>query len=152
MKGNDYQHKPDSSHKKNMNEFIIVVPPERPLTNQYQNIYLGYCFSCNNFGHKAIYCRAYARIYHVRDINRGSYKTSKDEYLGNKTKNSHGFTNINYNSFVPLLDTECYKYNNYEHISHECRRNTIKSPKQNREGDVLTKHREEYTRVWKRKQ
>jgi hypothetical protein len=28
----------------------------------------------------------------------------------------------------------------------------IQSPKQNREEDVLTKHREEYTRVWKRKQ
>jgi hypothetical protein len=74
-KGNDDQHKPESSHKNNKNEFKIVVPPRRPFTNRYQNLFLGYCFSCNNFGHKAIDCRAYARSDDVRDRNRGSYKT-----------------------------------------------------------------------------
>jgi hypothetical protein len=151
-KGNDDQQKPDSSHKNNKNEFRRVVPPQRPFTNRYQNLFLGYCFSCNNFGHKAIDCRAYARSDHVRDRNRGSYKTSKDDYVSNKTRSSHGFANINYNSFSPLLDIECYKCNNYGHIAHDCRSNMIKSPKQNKEEDVLTKHREEYTRVWKRKQ
>jgi hypothetical protein len=150
-KGNDDQHKPDSSHK---NEFRRVVPPRRPFTTRYQNLFLGYCFSCNNFGHKEIDCRAYTRSDHVRNINRGPYKTSKDDYVSNKTISSHGFANINYNSFAPLLDydIECYKCNNYGHIARDCRSNIIKSPKQNREEDVLTKHREEYTRVWKRKQ
>jgi hypothetical protein len=47
----------------------------------------------------------------VRDINIGSYKTSKNDYVRNKTRSSHGFVDRNYNSFSPLLDynTECYK-------------------------------------------
>jgi hypothetical protein len=36
---------------------------------------LSYCFSCNNFGHKALDFRAYVRSDHVRNRNRGSYKT-----------------------------------------------------------------------------
>jgi hypothetical protein len=153
-KGNDDQQKPDSSHKNNKNEFRRVVPPRRPFTNRYQNLFLGYCFSCNNFGHKEIDCRAYARSDHVRDRNRGSYKTSKDDYVSNKTRSSHGFANKNYNSFSPLLDynIECYKCNNYGHIAHYCRSNIVGPPKQNKEEDVLSKHKEEYSKVWKRKQ
>jgi hypothetical protein len=87
----------------------------------------------------------------VRNKNRGTYKTSKDHYVSNKTLSSHGFDNINYNSFAPLLDydTEFHKSNNYGHITRECRSNIIKSPKKNKEEDVLTKHREGNTRVWK---
>jgi hypothetical protein len=33
-----------------------VVPPTRPFTTLYQNLFLGYYFSCNNFGHKALDC------------------------------------------------------------------------------------------------
>ena len=53
----------------------------------------------------------YARSYHVRDINRCSYKTSKNDYVSNKTRSSHGFVDRNHNSFAPLLDynIECYK-------------------------------------------
>jgi hypothetical protein len=82
MKGNDDKKNSDSSHK---NEFKRVVPPRRPFTNRYQNIFLGCCFYCNNFGHKDINCKAYARRDHVRYINKGSYKTSKDDYVSNKT-------------------------------------------------------------------
>jgi hypothetical protein len=90
----------------------------------------------------------------VRNINRGSYKTSKEDYMSNKTKSSHRFANINSNSFAPLLDCniEFYKCNNYGNIARDCRSSIINYSKQNREEDVLTKHREEYTRVWKRKQ
>jgi hypothetical protein len=40
---------------------------------------------------------------------------------------SHGFSNINYNSFAPLLDynIECYKCNNYVDITHYCRRSIV---------------------------
>jgi hypothetical protein len=74
--------------------------------------------------------------------------------VSNKTRTSYGFAKRNYNSFAPLLDyhIECYNCNNYGHIKHDCRRNIIKSPKQNMEEDVLTKNREEYTRVWKMRQ
>ena len=56
MKGNDDQQKSNSTHK---NELKRVVPPRRPFTTRYQNLFLGYCFCCNNFGHKTIDCRAY---------------------------------------------------------------------------------------------
>jgi hypothetical protein len=90
----------------------------------------------------------------VRDINIGSYTTLNNDYVINKTKSSHRFVDRNYNSFFPLLDynTKFYKCNNYGNIAHDYRRNIIKSSKQNREGDVLTKNKEEYTNVWKRKQ
>jgi hypothetical protein len=69
--------------------------------------------------------------------------------VSNKTRSSHGFVDRNYNSFSPLLDynVECYKCNNYGHIACDCRSNIIK-----KEEDVLAKHKEEYTKVWKRKQ
>jgi hypothetical protein len=51
-KRNDDQHKPDYSHNNTMTEFRRVVPPRRPFTTRYQNLFLGYCFFCNNFGHK----------------------------------------------------------------------------------------------------
>jgi hypothetical protein len=135
MKGNDDQNKSYSSHKNNNNDFIRVFLPRRPFTTWYQNLFLSYYFSCNNFGNKAIDCRSYRRSDHERHRNRGPYKTSKDYYVSNKTIISHGFANINYNSFSPLLDydTEFYKCNNYGHIARDCRRNIIKSPKQNRE-------------------
>jgi hypothetical protein len=89
----------------------------------------------------------------VRNKNRGSYNTSKDDYVSNKTKISHEFTNINYNSFAPLIDynTECYKCKNYGHIECYCRSSIVRPIKQNKEEDFLTKHREEYSKVWKRK-
>jgi hypothetical protein len=79
----------------------------------------------------------------VRNINRGPYKTLKVDYMSNKTRSSHGFANINYNSFSPLLDynTKCYKSNNYGHIERDYRRNMTKSPKQNKEQYVLSKHK-----------
>jgi hypothetical protein len=111
MKGNDDQQNLDSSHKNNKNEFKRVIPPRRPFTTQYQNIFLGYFFSCNIFGHKELDCRYYVRSDHVAYINIGSYKASKNDCVRNKTKISHGFVNRNNNSFSPLLDynIECYK-------------------------------------------
>ena len=39
------------SRDKNRNN----LAPKRP--NRYLQIFLGYCYSCNNFGHKALNCR-----------------------------------------------------------------------------------------------
>ena len=41
---------------------------KRPMTNRYQNIFLGHCYSCNSFGHKAMKCRAYGKVYDIRRI------------------------------------------------------------------------------------
>jgi hypothetical protein len=64
----------------------------------------------------------------VRDINIVPYKTTKNDYVSNKTRISHGFIDRNYNSFAPLLDynVECYNCNNYVHITRDRRSNTIK--------------------------
>jgi hypothetical protein len=97
IKGNDDQQKPNSSHKNNKNEFKRDVPPRRPFTTRYQNLFLGYCFSCNNFSHKTLYCRDYTKSDNVRNRNRGPYKTLKDDYVMKKNKSSHGFANRNYN-------------------------------------------------------
>jgi hypothetical protein len=35
-------------------DFRITTPTRRPPTLKYQNIFLGLCYSCNNFGHKSI--------------------------------------------------------------------------------------------------
>jgi hypothetical protein len=42
-------------------DFIRITPTIRPPTLRYQNIFLALCYSCNNFGHKSINCRAYAK-------------------------------------------------------------------------------------------
>ena len=42
-------------------DFRRTTPTGRPPTPGYQNIFLGSCYSCNNFGHKAINCRAYEK-------------------------------------------------------------------------------------------
>jgi hypothetical protein len=35
--------------------------------------------SCNKFGHKTIDCKTYAGHDHVRDINKDSYETTKND-------------------------------------------------------------------------
>jgi hypothetical protein len=42
------------------NEFR-KMKPRRPTVNMYEYLFLGNYFSCNNFGHKEIECRAYPR-------------------------------------------------------------------------------------------
>jgi hypothetical protein len=39
--------------RSNMNKLRRVVPPRRQFTTRYQIFFFGYCFSCNNFGHKS---------------------------------------------------------------------------------------------------
>jgi hypothetical protein len=53
------------------NTVIKRIPP-----NRYQHIFLGYCYSCNNFGHKAVQCKAY-RNYKPRNVQR--YKNNKND-------------------------------------------------------------------------
>jgi hypothetical protein len=75
-----------------------TTPFRRSL--RYQTIFLGLCYSCNNFGHKDINCKAYAK--------------NRDNYEGhsriNHLKKPHDVFNINYNNFGSLNDeVECYK-------------------------------------------
>jgi hypothetical protein len=92
---NDVPQKIGIPPRENKDRFRISFPPKWPRTTWYQNSFLGYCFSCNHFGHKEIDCRAYAINNHVWNKNRSTY----------------GFSNKNYNSFAPLFDYNvvCYK-------------------------------------------
>ena len=36
--------------------------PRRPMSSRYQQIFLGHCYSCNNFGHRALDCKAYGKV------------------------------------------------------------------------------------------
>ena len=48
------------SQDKNRNN----ITPKRP--NRYLQIFLGHCYSCNNFGHKALNCRTEERFLNTR--------------------------------------------------------------------------------------
>jgi hypothetical protein len=73
-------------------DYRTDAPFKRPPTLRHQTIFLGLCYSCNNFWHKAINCRAYAK-------NIGNYEGySKNNYL----RKPHEAYNKNYNSFGSL--------------------------------------------------
>jgi hypothetical protein len=139
----DYMNNKTSQRFTNRN-----APPRRPPTTRYQNMFLGYYFSCHNFGHKSINCRANTRYNYLR--SRDIYKTTRNDYISNKT--TQEFADINYNPFSPLMNSniECYKCNNFGHKAHECRRR-LESMRQNMKEKYFTKHEEENTRVWKKK-
>jgi hypothetical protein len=50
-----------------MHKFRRTTPQRRSFTPRYQNFFLGHCFTCTNFGHKSVNCRAYGRNVQARD-------------------------------------------------------------------------------------
>ena len=48
------------SPRSHNNDLTRHTPSRRPPMPRYQSIFLGLCYACNNYGHKAIDCRAYA--------------------------------------------------------------------------------------------
>jgi hypothetical protein len=79
----------------------------RSLTLRYQNLFLGHCYTCKNFGHKETNCR----------INERNNYEIKMNGVNRIYGNNHGFVNIIYNSFSPLMDKNilCYKCNYLGH-------------------------------------
>jgi len=78
-----------------------TTPQRRSLTPRYQNFFLGNCYTCENFGHKAINCRINERNNYASYINgeNGRYR------------NVCRHVNIIYSPFEPLMDQNivCYK-------------------------------------------
>jgi hypothetical protein len=93
------------------NEYIRNTTTRRTPPKRYQYLFLGYCFSCNNFGHKALHCRAY-----------GKYNHKNVQRYGYKNKNNNNQENKKYNSLSPLKNqnVECHKCNNHGHKSSDC--------------------------------
>jgi hypothetical protein len=71
------------------------------FSSQYQSFFYGYCFTCSNFRHKVVDCRAYGRNSLARDV------------------------------YVAPYNIESYKCHNYGHIAHDCRSMMESSLKEN---------------------
>jgi hypothetical protein len=92
--------------------FIRAPLFRRSSTPRYQTIFFGLCYTCNNFGHKAVNCRANNRnnnnfeSYTQRDYSRRPSDTQRRSY----------------NMFESLsTEVECYKCNNFGHMAKDCR-------------------------------
>ena len=63
------------------NDKTINTTPIRTTQNRYQQLFLGYCFSCHNFGHKALDCESYRNKYHksVQGHDHRNNKSSRNQ-------------------------------------------------------------------------
>jgi hypothetical protein len=95
----------EDEFKSSASQIISFVP-------EYQRFFYVHIFNCDNFGHKAVNCRAYAK-------NKSNY----GRYLNNSyPRRSYEAYNRNQNSFGSLRkEVECYKFHNYGHIAKNCR-------------------------------
>ena len=63
-----------SSHDKDRTNVV----PRRPMTSRYQQIFFGHFYSCNNFGHKSLNCRAYGKFRdYKKNASRNKQKVKK---------------------------------------------------------------------------
>ena len=62
------------------------TPSRRPPMPRYQNLFFGLCYTCNNYGHKAINCRTYIR--HTYNWGRNRYENSKYKVAENYNRRS----------------------------------------------------------------
>ena len=85
----------------------------RPMTSRHQKLFLGNCYTCNNFGHIARNCKLKAPL--EKGIISHTYS-----YKENITRSN--LKGRNYNSFAPLQNysTKCYKCGNQGHIARKC--------------------------------
>jgi hypothetical protein len=120
-------------------DFRRETPFRRPSTSRYQTLFLGLCYSCNNFGHKVVNCRENAK-------NRRNYEGySNNSY----PRRPYETQNKNYNSFGSLSnEVECYKCNNFGHMAKDCR--LIVPPRESRHN--TNNQKQEPQRIWIRKQ
>ena len=102
------------------NDLKILAPTRRPAMPRYHFFFLGVCYACNNYGHEAIDCRAYAR--NRNTWSRNSYENSRNQVEGNYFRKPHVASNRTYNKFGALnYEIECYRFHNFGHIAMNCR-------------------------------
>jgi hypothetical protein len=61
-------------HNQPKHKFKRTTSQRRSFTPRYQSFFSGYCFTCNNSGHKVIDCREYGRNVYVAPYNIECYK------------------------------------------------------------------------------
>ena len=90
---------------------------QRRTHDRYQYKFNGYCFFCYNYGHKAAFCNKFSKkIYEHNgfDKSRQGYGNRLDVIRQNKNSNTHNrFETLNH-------EIECYKCQNFGHISRNC--------------------------------
>ena len=96
------------------NDLRRHAPSRRPPIPRYQNFLSGLCYACNNYGHKAIDCRTYAR--YRNEWGRNRYENSRHQVEESYIRKSQLDPGINYNRFGALsYDIECYICHNFGH-------------------------------------
>jgi hypothetical protein len=89
----------------------------------YETIFFGLCNACNNFGHKAVNCRA-------NNKNNNNFESHTQRGYSRRPSETQ---RRSYNRFESLrTEVECYKCNNFGHAAKYCRMKTPpKEPQQN---------------------
>ena len=88
--------------------------PKILVTSKHQHLFLGNCYTCNNFGNMARNCK----------LNTPTEKgITSHNCLYKKNITINNTKGRNYNSFSPLqsYSTECYKCGNQGHIARKCK-------------------------------
>jgi hypothetical protein len=92
--------------------FTRAPPFIRSSTTKYQTIFFGLCYACNNFGHKAVNCRANNR-------NNNYFESHTQRGYSRRPSETQ---RRSYNRFESLsTEVECYKCNNFGHMAKNCR-------------------------------
>jgi hypothetical protein len=133
----DFQNQQQIDKPQEEEGFIRAPPFRRSSTIRYQTIFFGLCYACNNFGHKAINCRANNR-------NNNHFESHTQRGYSRRPSETQ---RRSYNMFESLsTEVECYKCNNFGHMAKDCRMTVPpKEPQQNH------KHEPQKT-TWIRKQ
>ena len=84
------------------------------VPSRHQQLFLGNCYACNNFGHIARNCKLMVPI--RKEITSQSLVYKKKVIRSNPKGR-------NYNSFAPLqsYSIECYNCGNQGHIARKCK-------------------------------
>jgi len=135
-----FQNKKQTSRPQEEEEFIRAPSFKRSSTLGYQTIFFGLCYACNNFGHKVVNCRA---------KNRKNNNFESHTQRGYSRRSSET-PRRSYNKFEYLsTEVECYKCNNFGHVSKNCR--MIVPPKEPQQNS--NNHKQEPQKMtWIRKQ
>ena len=88
--------------------------PKRPVIGKHQQLFLGNCYTCNNFGHMARNCKLKTPVEKGITSHTSIYKK-------NITKNNLKGRNYNYFSPLHSYSTERYKCGNQGHIARKCK-------------------------------
>jgi hypothetical protein len=134
-----FQNQQPTDRPQEEEEFIRVPPFRRSSTPRYQTIFFGLCYACNNFGHKAVNCRANNR-------NKNNFESHTQRGYPRRPSETQ---RRSYNRFESLsTEVECYKCNNFGHMAKDCRMTVPpREPQQNNNS-----HRQEpQKRTWIRK-